>query len=135
MVASKITTTDVSKNEYTEYQKKGRQFFNVMKICLQDGEWDAVLLNGVHAAISLADALAIFRLGKRSTSKAHQDAAGLLSQALPSEEGRKNAARLAEILNYKHPVEYEARRFTEDEARRFAQKVERLILWIEKQLP
>lgn len=105
-----------------------------MKICLEDGEWDAVLLNGLHAAISMNDALCVLKTGRRSASKFHQDAVILLGQACPSEEGRKNVGRLAEILNFKNAIEYEARRFSEAEARDFAVKVERFISWVENQI-
>ena len=134
-MSRQIQTTVVPKNEYKNYWEKGNQFYNVMIMCLQDSEWDAVLLNGVHACISANDALAVFYLGKRSISKSHQDATQLLLQAPLKEEGRKNAARLSEILNLKHQIEYEPRRFTEKDAHDFAKKVERFILWAKEKLP
>lgn len=132
-MTKKINTADVSRGEYRDYRSKGLQFFNVMKICLQDREWDAVLLNGVHAAISLSDAITTFKLGKRSTAKSHRDAVILLSQAVAqSVEGGRNADRLGEILNCKHSAEYESRRSTEREARDFAKLVERFAEWAQK---
>ena len=128
-------TTMVPKSDYKSFQEKANQFFNVMNMCLNDREWDAVLLNGVHSAITINDALCVFRLGLRSTSKMHQDSVRLLIQADPTPDGKKNANRLAEILNSKHQVEYEPRRFTENEARRFAGQVDRFKIWVEKQLP
>lgn len=136
MAPKKINTADVSKGDYRDYRSKGLEFFGVMKICLQDREWDAVLLNGVHAAISLSDAVTVFKLGKRSTGRSHQDAMILLSQAVAqNEEDRKNAGRLGDILNYKHTAEYESRRSTEREAHDFAKLVERFIGWAQKRLP
>lgn len=134
-MTTKIKTTPVSKSDYKLFQEKATQFFNVMNLCLNDREWDAVLLNGVHAAITINDALCVFLLGLKSTSKMHQDAVKLLIQAVPSNEGKKNANRLAEILNLKHLVEYEPRRFTENEARRFSEQVDRFKSWVENQLP
>lgn len=134
-MVTKVNTTTVPKNAYKSFAEKADQFFNVMNICLNDREWDAVLLNGVHAAIAINDALCIFLLGLRSTSKMHQDSVRLLIQAVPTHEGKKNAVRLAEILNIKHKVEYESRRFIENEARRFAVQVDRFKSWAEKQLP
>lgn len=135
-MAQEIKTTNLPQTEHSSYKAKARQFFNVMKMCLADKEWDAVLLNGVHAAISMNDALCIFLSGKRSISKMHQDAVKLLMQVSPhSEESKKNAHRLADILNLKHHVEYEPRRFAEKEARDFSNKVERFFSWVEKQIP
>src|SRR3989338_1665236 len=130
-----VKTTAVSKNNYKSYQEKSDQFFNVMNTCLSDREWDAVLLNGVHAAISINDALCVFRLGLRSTSKMHQDSVRLLIQADPTSDGKKNATRLADILNQKHEIEYEPRRFKESEARQFAEKVARFKNCAEKHIP
>lgn len=134
-MATKVNTTTVPKSEYKSFQEKANQFFNVMNMCLNDHEWDAVLLNGLHAAMSINDALCVFRLGLRSISKMHQDAVRLLIQAVSTEDGKKNAHRLAEILNLKHTVEYEPRRFTENEARQFATKVDRFKNWVEAQMP
>ncbi|MBI3541346.1 MAG: hypothetical protein HY073_04335 [Deltaproteobacteria bacterium] len=135
-MAKLIETVTVPNREFTDYREKGLQFFRVMKTCLQDSEWDAVFLNGVHAAITLSDALAVFRLGKRSKGKSHQDATVLLGQIVSQEEeGKRYAARLSAILNWKNEAEYDSRRFTEQEAYRFAQSVERFMEWIQKQLP
>ena len=90
----------------------------------------------LDASISMNDALTSFRLGKRSSSKSHQDATTLLSQVVSGqEEGKKNVARLSQILDSKNAVEYESRRFSEREARYFSQQVERFVEWAEKQLP
>lgn len=136
IMAKLIETVSVPNREFISYRDKGLQFFNTMKTCLQDSQWDSVFLNGVHASISVTDALTVFRLGKRSKGKSHQDATVLLGQVLAQEEdGKRNAARLSAILNWKNEAEYESRRFTEQEAHRFAQSVERFIEWIKKQLP
>src|SRR3989338_9739764 len=130
-----VKTTMVPKSDYKSFQEKANQFFNVMNMCLNDREWDAVLLNGVHSAITINDALCVFRLGLRSTSKMHQDSVRLLIQADPTSDGKKNATRLADILNQKHEIEYEPRRFKESEARQFAEKVARFKNWAEKHIP
>ena len=136
MAAKKRDTVDIPKSEYKNYREKGLEFFNVMKSCLQDEDWDAVVLNGVHASISLSDALTVFRLGKRSSSQLHLDASGLLSQAVEHDsEGRRNADRLAQILNWKHGAEYEPKRATEREAHDFAKIVERFVEWVRMKLP
>jgi HEPN domain-containing protein len=136
MTAKQISFVDVPKAEYRNFRDKGLQFFSVMKSCLQDGDWDAVLLNGVHAAISLSDAMTVFVLGRRSSGKSHLDASGLLSQAVSQEsEGRRNADRLAQILNWKHDAEYEPKRASEREAYDFAKIVERFVEWVRTKLP
>lgn len=136
MAPKKIAAVNVERGQHVDYLKKALQFFNVMKMCLQDGEWDAVLLNGIHASISINDALTIFRLGKRSSGKSHQEATILLSQVVAGqEEGKKNVSRLSQILDAKNAVEYESRCFSEKEARHLAQQVERFVEWAQRQLP
>ena len=89
MAAQRFRTTDVPTPKYVDFREKGLQFFAVMRLCFQDREWDAAFLNGVHAAISLADAVTVYRIGKRSTSQSHSDVAALLRQAVQDADGAK----------------------------------------------
>lgn len=134
-MAKQIKTTEVPKRNYRDYWEKAQQMLRVMRFCLEDNQWDAVLFNGVHACICASDALAVFCLGKRSTAQSHQDAILLLKQAARNADSGKYGARFSEILNLKHLVEYEPRRFDAAEGSDFAKKVERFINWIQTQLP
>lgn len=136
MTPKKIKTTQVQKSEYSDFLNKAKQFYDVMVSCLQNEEWDAVVLQGVHASISATDALLCFKVQIKSISKNHQDVTRLLKESMPSNEDvKKNADRLSQILNFKHAAEYESKRFTEREAYDFVKFVERYFQWIEKELP
>lgn len=136
MVAQRLSTAKVARNEYLNYLEKALEFYSVMTICLQDKEWDSVLLLGVHSAIGLCDALTVFHGGVRSVGQDHRDAVNLLSQTLSSKEGvGQNVKRLSAIINEKNKVSYEPKRFHEKEARSFAQLVERFMEWGRKLLP
>ncbi len=133
---TKISTTRVSRNNYKDYLDKADEFYFTMQICFQDKEWDSVLLLGVHAAISLNDAITVFHGGMRSTSKEHRDAAILLSQLLSDKEGVEgNISRLIDIISEKNKIEYEPKRFQEKEAIGFVKQVERFFVWAKKQIP
>ncbi|MBF0103786.1 MAG: hypothetical protein HQM16_00535 [Deltaproteobacteria bacterium] len=134
-MVTKVNTVAVIKNEYKSYKKKADQFFAVMNMCLEDREWDAVFLNGLHAVISISDALCVFQLGQRSTGRSHTDASKLLQQAYPTAEGKKRAGQFFEMINIKNEVEYTPRLFQEGEARTFSLKVSRFIEWAVKKLP
>lgn len=135
-MATKTPTARVSRNSYKDYLEKAKEFYSTMQICFQDREWDSVLLLGVHAAISLNDALTVFYSGVRSTSKEHRDAAMLLSQSLRDKEGvENNIRRLIDIISEKNKVEYEPKRFQENEACEFVRQVERFFIWAKKQIP
>ncbi len=132
----KIITKNVSRENYRSYRGKALQFYGVMNICLQDREWDAVLLNGVHASISMCDALTVFHAGKHSKSAHHRDAALLLAESIPSDKNiNKNVQRLCEIIDEKNLIEYQPKRFQEQEAFSFALKVERFFEWAKALLP
>ncbi len=136
MSPKQIVARTVPKTHYRDYLEKAKQFYGTMMTCLQDREWDAILLLGVHAAISVTDALIVFHSEKRSTSKSHQDAVTLLIQTLPSDpDVKQNATRLSQIINEKHKVEYEPKRFSEKEALEFVKKVERYLQWAQTKLP
>jgi hypothetical protein len=136
MSPRKLSATEVSRAEFRNYRDKGKQFYEVMKNCIQKGDWDAAVLNGVHSAICLSDALTVFFIGKRSTGKSHQDASFLLSQAVgQDDDGSRQADRLAQILNWKHDAEYEPTRASEKEASDFEKIVERVMQWAGKKLP
>lgn len=136
MVAQRLETAKVARNEYLNYLEKAMEFHSVMAICLQDKEWDSVLLLGVHSVISLNDALTVFYGGARSIGQDHRDAVNLLSQVLASKEGiGQNAKRMSAIINEKNKVSYEPKRFHEKEAQVFAEQVERFFEWGRKLLP
>jgi hypothetical protein len=125
-------TRDEPKHAFADYRTKARELLRVMNFCLQDEEWNAVFITGVHSAISMCDAICIFHLGQKSAGKSHQDAALLLGQAT---NDQKNVARLSELLNIKHDAEYTPRLFARKDAYAYAKKVDRLMSWAEEQLP
>lgn len=134
MTAHKIQTATLPRHHYKDYQKKASEFLSVMQICLNDGQWDAAVLNGVHAAISITDALLVFRSGIRSISQKHDDAVTLLHQYIPSKKLGGQDVRLSRILNLKSIVSYQPVVMSESKARQFAKDVERYFEWASKLL-
>ena len=55
--------------------------------------------------------------------------ADLLGQVFQNEEGKKYKRRLEDILRLKNLVSYEGRTFTESEANKMVQSVERFFSW------
>jgi len=136
MAATQIKTAPESTTAHVNFRGKAQQFYGSMMFCYQDQEWDSVFLLGVHAAISMTDALCVLKLQKRSISSSHQDAVRLLMECFSKDaEARKNTDRLAQIINQKHLAEYEAKRFTQKDASEFIKKVERFMAWAKNKLP
>lgn len=107
-----------------------------MEFCFQDGEWDAVLLNGLHACISITDAVLVFQSGIRSISSNHQDAVRLLNQSLEKDvEINKQTARLSQIIDEKNKVAYESKLYNEKETKKFRDQVIRYFDWAITKLP
>ena|SRR3990167_514490 len=130
MIAKAIATTPVPKREATGFARKAEEFFGVMNVCVEDGEWNSVVLMGVHACISMCDAICVYKKGERSKSSNHHDAIHLLEQALPAHDDvGRNIRRLQEVISKKHAVEYDPRNFSEKEARVFAEKIGRFFDW------
>lgn len=134
MAAHKIQTATLPRHHYKDYRQKASEFLKVMLICLNDGQWDAAVLNGVHAAISVTDALLVFRGGVRSVSQKHDDVVILLRQNISSKELNGHDARLSRILNFKSLVSYQPVVMNESKARQFAKDVERYFEWASKLL-
>ena len=95
------------------------------------GRWNAVGLNGVHASISITDAILSKYKGIRSTDSNHIMAADLLGQVFQNEEGKKQKKRLEDILRLKNVVSYEGREFVQAEADKLIKSVTRFFNWAE----
>ncbi len=124
-----IKTAVLSKDKAKNYLNKAEQFYYVMQICAVDKEWDAATLNGVHAAISITDALLVWRAGIHSISPKHDDAAVLLRQHFSKEELHNNDSRLTKILTFKNLISYQPEQITEAKGIVFAKDVERYFEW------
>lgn len=134
MTPKNIKIVSVSKDKAKNYLNKAEQFYYVMKICALDKEWDAATLNGVHSAISITDALLVWRAGIHSISSKHDDAAVLLRQHFSKEELGNNDSRLLKILTFKNFISYQPEQMTEAKALSFVKDVERYFEWAKNKL-
>ena len=131
MTPKRLKTASVSKTDAQNYWKRSRELLTSMRNNLLMENWNAAVIDGVHAGISANDALTVAAIGKRSTSDHHMDAVELLQQALPI-DGNGETARLRRILYIKSHVEYGPSLVLAKEAHDVAQNVERFLRWAEK---
>ena len=68
---------------WKNYLIKAEQFNETARDAFQKGNWNAVGLNAVHAAISANDAITVYFKKLRSVSDKHSDAVNLLLEVLP----------------------------------------------------
>ena len=102
-----------------------------MEASLKVREWSAAGLNGVHCAISSADALLVYNAGIRSAGDSHHDITFLLEQHVKDKEAGPKAKTLSKIIDYKYLAAYEDRELTESEALELAKITRRFFEWME----
>ena len=134
MTPKKHKTRDVSRDHYTTYRKKAKEFLNSMEASLRVREWNAAGLNAVHCAISSADALLVYNAGIRSAGDSHHDISFLLEQHVKDKDAGTKAKTLAKIIDYKYLAAYEDREITEAEAQELAKITRRFFEWMQSLL-
>ncbi len=130
MIAKKIKTSAVEKRDASNYWQRAQELLESMRSNLLAENWNAAVIDGVHATISANDALTVASLGKRSTSDHHLEAVELLKQAI-NPNLNPDLNRLRKIINIKSHVEYGPSLVPAAEAKRVAIDVERFVNWAE----
>lgn len=131
MIAKKIKSAIVAKDDAINYLKRARELLASMRSNLAVSQWSAAVIDGVHAAISANDSLTVAYSGKRCISSNHVDAVEFLKQSLPKNL-MPDLQRLKKIISIKSHVEYGPSLTTEKEALDVAKDVERFMAWAEK---
>ncbi|OGS10579.1 MAG: hypothetical protein A2234_05985 [Elusimicrobia bacterium RIFOXYA2_FULL_58_8] len=134
MTPKQHKTRDVSRDHYTTYRKKAKEFLNSMEASLRVREWNAAGLNAVHCAISSADALLVYHAGIRSAGDSHHDISFLLVQHVKDADTAPKAKTLSKIIDYKYLAAYEDREIIESEALELAKITRRFFDWMESLL-
>lgn len=133
-MTQKFKTIAVERGSYAGYLKKASEFYETMIQAQKNRRWNAVGLNAVHCAISSADAILAFHLGKRSIDPGHRIVAELLSHSLNLPEIIAKSETLRKIINQKNLIEYEQRSFTEKEGDTISKHTERFYRWVVLQI-
>ncbi|MFA4874662.1 MAG: hypothetical protein WC956_06880 [bacterium] len=133
MTAKKIKTAIADKRDSENYMKRSMELRQSMRNNLVLENWNALVIDAVHAVISANDALTVALAGVRCTSSNHLDAVELLKQSI-SKELQPDIARLARVISIKSHVEYGPSLVTRTEAEKIAKDAERFIDWTESVL-
>lgn len=129
-------TKTKSETDWKNFLVKSEQFRETAQDSYLKGNWNAVGLNAVHAAISANDALTVYYKKVRSASEKHNDAVGLLLETFGNEaEVRKVSRHLLWLVGRKNLVEYESRLFYKREAEEALTHLERFLIWARTKLP
>ncbi len=133
MTAKKIKTAVVDKRDAANYLKRSMELRQSMRNNLVLENWNALVIDAVHAVISANDALTVAFTGVRCTSSNHLDAVELLKQSLPREL-QPDVSRLARVISIKSHIEYGPSLVTKSEAEKIAKDAERFVDWAESAL-
>lgn len=133
MAPKKTPTRPEPRNSATQYLRKAEEFLRAALDDLVARRWNAAALAAVHAAIAGADAVLVYRSGRRSGSQRHEDVVDLLAAGGPAEAAPLN--HLRRVLGKKNLVEYESRLFSQREAQETVQHAERFLGWARTQVP
>jgi len=116
--------------------RKSDQFERAAVHAAAKEDWDAAVANAVHSAISMADALAVFYLGKRSAAQEHEESAALLFQlGIDRREVGRAASHPTELLKVKNLAEYEERLLGQRDSEQAMKHLSRFTAWARGKLP
>jgi len=134
MTAKKIKIVEVDRSQYINYQKKAEEFYLSMLQAEKLAHWNAVGLNAVHCAISMADALLVKFSGTRSISSDHMVVVDLVKQNFNIKDIDNKLNALLRILAKKSLIEYDSVPFSKNDASDIAKQAERFYLWAREEL-
>jgi len=134
MTPKNIIIRRLESSKHAVYWKKAQDFYQGMLTANNDGNWNSLVLQAVHCAISATDALLVKKKGIRCSSKDHFDIIELLKTSIDDKEINKYAVSLAKIINFKHLVEYEDRMVMEKEAYDIFLKTDRYYNWVKSKI-
>lgn len=132
----KLKTRDVDKSLYSNYLKRAEECFHAAKNSFSIQEWNASVINAIHACIAASDAVCVYFLGKRHAGDSHDDAGALLKTIKQNNESlNTNINRFGRISAIKNIAEYEDRLIYENEAEKVLKDCERFLEYVKKELP
>ncbi|MHB8894614.1 MAG: HEPN domain-containing protein [Candidatus Geothermincolia bacterium] len=128
-------TRQVNRSAARVFWRRAMECAAMMEEAFSRGQWEAVGVNAVHAAISANDAVLSALRGLKPASADHKDAARVLMSQLKDDDAQKAGKRLGVIVAKKSRVEYEDKRFTEKEARGIVLDTQRFLDWAKRIVP
>lgn len=129
---AEIKIVRVAGFEARAYPAKAREFVKAAEASLEASQFDAAMLNAVHAAIASADAVTAGLGGVRSADPDHGRVVALLAKVL-REAGvtATPPSQIERLIAKKNLVAYETRRATGREALEAVERAKRVLAWAE----
>lgn len=132
----KIKTRDVERVNFRNYLQKAEECAGSAIENFEKRRWNSAGIMAIHAAISAADAICTYFLGKRYAGERHEGVIDLFRTAqIDKELLDKNTMRLSRLIGIKNMAEYEERLLHEDDATRLIKEMQRFLEFVKTQLP
>ena len=128
-----MKTRNVDKSKYKNYLIKAEEFFDIMNESFNKQEYNAVVLNAIHCAISSADALTVFYKGLRHAGERHEDVISLLNTLDMKNFHNKNR-QLLNLLQLQTKTLDEEKLMTESNASDSIKNASRFFNWVKELL-
>lgn len=132
----KLKTRDVERSNYRNYLQKAEECMLSATDGFQKGLWNSCSISAIHSAISAADAICTYYLGKRYAGDRHDSTVDLLrSVPIDKKSLDQNTIRLVRVISIKNLAEYEDRLLHRDDAENIIQNSQRFLEFARRALP
>ncbi|MGH7495140.1 MAG: hypothetical protein ACREOO_22440 [bacterium] len=120
----------VHHSKVADYRTVAESFCNGAEVAAEFGYWNAAAILQVHAAIALADAIAIKLSGVRSRGENHYETITLLDEVVaPGQDKEKALRQLRAIIDQKNWVSYSGKIFSRRDVDKLAKLLDRFRNW------
>ena len=129
-MAKSKTRVAVDRAKAKDYRSVAESFYRGAELAREFEYWNASGVLIVHAAIALADAIAIKLAGTKSRGEDHHETIALLEQVVAQGEEKKKALQhLRRIIDHKNAVSYSGQIYDRPDIEQLWKQVERFREW------
>ena len=129
-MANSKTRIPVHRTKVKDYQSVAEGFYRGAELAREFEYWNASGVLIVHAAIALADAIAIKLAGVKSRGEDHHETIALLEEVVaPGEEKKKALVHLRRIIDHKNTVSYSGELYEKKDIEQLWKQVARFREW------
>jgi hypothetical protein len=129
-MAKSKTRTVVPRIRARDYRSVAENFYHGAELARDFEYWNASGILIVHAAIALADAIAIKLAGVKSRGEDHHETIALLEEVVAtSDEKRKALQHLRRIIDHKNAVSYNGEIYNQTDIDQLWKQVARFREW------
>ncbi len=119
----------VPRSQAKRYLGKADEFARSARANLDAGRFSSCGLSAVHAGISAADAVTIWRLGSVNAGPDHRQVVALLRTSLDGKLPSKQQQQIVGLLQAKNDVEYSGEPLSPENAKKMCDQAERFVEW------